>query len=129
MKTIICAILAAVVSVSLGEVEPVTVEEAATKLEKDPKVVVVDLRTPKEFQGGHIEGAVNIDFTAKDFEKELAKLDREKTYLMHCLSGGRSSASVSVWERLGFKNVFHLGAGSMGWKKAGQPMVKPKKKK
>ena len=55
----------------------------------------------------------------KDFAKKLAKLDREKTYLMHCRSGGRSTASLPVWNRLGFKNVLHLSGGDswlgQGW--------------
>lgn len=131
MKKILKTAMVILASVGggFGEVKDVTVEEAAAKLKKDPKMVVVDIRTPGEFAGGHLKGALNLDFNADDFEKKLAKLDREKIYLMHCMSGGRSTASIAVWDRLGFKKVFHLKAGAMGWKNEGQPMVVPKKEK
>jgi len=111
-----------------GNVTSINVERAVAKMKKDRKIVVVDIRTPDEFADGHIKGAININMNDKDFAKKLAKLDRKKTYLMHCRSGGRSSASVPVWHRLGFKNVLHLSAGTLGWVKAGQPLVVPKKK-
>ena len=111
-----------------GDVTTVSVERAVARMKKDPKIVVVDIRTPDEFAKGHIKGALNINMNDKDFSKKLAKLDRKKTYLMHCRSGGRSSASIPVWNRLGFKNVLHLAAGTLGWVQDGQPLVVPKKK-
>jgi len=57
------------------------------KFWKEKKGVVLDVRTSKEYQAGHIPGAVNIDINASDFEKKLAGLDKEKTYLVHCASG------------------------------------------
>lgn len=114
------------VAVAHAEVTEVTVEEAAKTLKKNPKIVVVDLRTPEEFKKGHIEGAINVNFNSEDFEKKLAKLDRDQSYLMHCLSGGRSAASIPIWEKLGFKKVLHLKAGKMGWAGEGKPLVVPK---
>src|SRR4051812_5963336 len=56
------------------------------KLWKDKKGVVLDVRTVKEYQAGHIPGAVNIDVNAGDFDKKVAELDKNKTYLVHCAS-------------------------------------------
>ena len=109
-----------------GDVIPIGAGKAAAKLKKDPKIVVVDLRTPKEFFAGHIKGAININMNDKNFAAKLGKLDRKKTYLMHCRSGGRSSASLQVWKRLGFEKVLHLASGTMGWEKAGQQLEVPK---
>ena len=67
--------------------------------EKGLKVVVLDVRTPKEFKEGHIPGATNIDFTTPDFEKRIGKLDKSKTYLVHCASGGRSRTRALVSSR------------------------------
>ena len=115
-------------SLGCADVTPVPVKQAVERMKKSSEIIVVDIRTPGEFAKGHIKKAINIDMNDKDFAKKLAKLDRKKTYLMHCRSGGRSSASVPVWHRLGFKNVLHLSAGTLGWVKAGQPLVVPKKK-
>lgn len=110
------------------DVTPVSVRQVVERTEKTPKIIVVDLRTPEEFAKGHIKKAINININDKDFTKKLAKLDRKKTYVMHCRSGGRSSASVTVWNQLGFENVLHLSSGTLGWVKAGRPLVVSKKK-
>jgi phage shock protein E len=98
-------------------------EEAAKSPEK--KITVIDVRTPEEFAEGHIKGAQNVDIASPDFAKELAKLDPAKTYLVHCAAGGRSTRSLSILNKLGFKSVMHLDGGLNGWKKAGLPLETP----
>ena len=120
--------LAVSLGISVADVTEISVERAVARIKKDPKIVVVDIRTPEEFAKGHLKGAVNLNVSNQDFSKKLAKLDRKKTYLMHCRSGGRSAASIAVWDRLGFENVLHLAAGTLGWVKEGQALVVPKKK-
>jgi rhodanese-related sulfurtransferase len=102
--------------------------KAAAKLlatkEKGKKPVILDIRTPAEFKGGHLKAATNIDFNGDDFEDELAKLDKNKPYLVHCRSGGRSTASLAAFKKLGFKNIYHLDGGILAWKKAEHEVVK-----
>ena len=74
----------------------VSPSEAATMIKEKSQVIVLDIRTPKEFAEGHIEGAININFHDKDFESQLAALDKNKTYVMHCHSGGRSGKTIKV---------------------------------
>lgn len=97
---------------------------AAKLLKEDPNVIVLDIRTPKEFGEGHLKGAKNVDFNAADFEANLKKLATDKTYLVNCASGGRSTKSLELFKRLGFKSVVHLDGGFKGWEKAGQPVEK-----
>ena len=87
-------------------------------------VVVLDVRTPGEFNAGHIAGATNIDFLAGDFSEKLARLNREKTYLVHCGTGRRSTNCLPQLARLGFTNVVHLDGGFKAWQAAGQPVEK-----
>lgn len=131
MKNLTVMLLAAfsLLGSAFAEVVPIAPKAAAERLKKDPKIVVVDIRTPEEFAEGHINGAININMRAEDFEENLAKLDRGSTYLMHCLSGGRSTASIPVWEKLGFKKVLHLDEGKMGWVEEDLPLVVPVKEK
>ena len=93
-------------------------------LKENPKVIILDVRTPEEFAGGHLAGATNINFSAKDFRSSLETLDRQATYLVHCAVGGRSRRSLPILEQLGFKSVVHLDGGIEAWKEAGLP-VKP----
>ena len=90
--------------------------EAAKILKENPKAIVLDIRTPAEFNEGHIRGAVNIDYKADSFESQLEKFDRDATYVMHCRSGRRSANSFETFRKLGFKNIVHMDDGILGWK-------------
>lgn len=98
--------------------------QAAQWLETDKKVVVLDVRTPDEYRERHLKGALNVDYLARDFEQQLARLDKTKPYLVHCASGGRSSETLPMLRKLGFKNVRHLDGGIEAWQKAGLSVVK-----
>lgn len=86
--------------------------------------VVLDVRTRREYEEGHIPGAVLLDFNSPDFGKELAKLDKNKTYLVHCAVGGRSAKAARKMEEMGFQRVFNLLGGMRAWEKAGKPVEK-----
>ncbi len=95
----------------------------AGKLLSDRRdVVVMDVRTPVEYASGHMPGATNVDFVAANFSTELAKLDRDKTYLVHCAAGGRSTRALAVFQQLGFKSVTHSRNKRSNWQ--GGPRVR-----
>lgn len=96
----------------------------AQKLVADKKVVVLDIRTPGEFNKGRIAGAKNIDFLAPDFEQRIEGLDKTKSYLVHCASGGRSTHSLPLFKKHEFQSVYHLDGGIKAWEKAGLPLEK-----
>ena len=90
--------------------------------EKRP--TIIDIRTLGEFKAGHLESAIHIDFLKEDFSDAIQKLNRDKPYLVHCQSGGRSSNSLKLWKTLGFTKIYHLDGGFLAWKKAGLPVAK-----
>jgi len=96
----------------------------AEKLIAEKKVVVLDIRTPGEFNKGKIAGAENIDFQAPDFEQRIDGLDKSKSYLVHCASGGRSTHSLLLFKKHEFRSVYHLDGGIKAWEKAGLPLQK-----
>jgi phage shock protein E len=93
--------------------------EQFEKLRADKKNVVLDVRTKKEFDAGHIPGAVNIDVNASDFQEKVAKLDKSKTYLVHCAAGGRSVTACKKLAPAGFERLVNLEGGYKAWEKAG----------
>jgi len=94
------------------------------KLSKEPNTVILDVRTPKEYEGGHIKNSVLIDVTAADFEEKIKQLDKTKTYLVHCAMGTRSAKACSKMETLDFPKVVNLEGGIKAWEKAGKPVEK-----
>jgi rhodanese-related sulfurtransferase len=85
---------------------------------------VLDVRTPSEFSGGHIPGAINIDIGSPTFEVAIKKLDMSKPYVVNCQSGGRSSRACSIMQNLGFKSAMNLDGGITSWKSEGFPVEK-----
>jgi rhodanese-related sulfurtransferase len=83
---------------------------------------ILDVRTAKEYVSGHIAGALNLDFFARDFRSQLEKLDRGKSYLIICHSGGRSAQTVKIMEKNGFKHLFHAKEGMSHWLLAKYPL-------
>jgi len=104
-------------------VKRVDVEEF-DKLRANKQNVILDVRTESEFKAGHIPGAVNIDFNAPDFDAKVARLDKNKTYLVHCAAGGRSAKASKKLEGAGFKEIYDLAPGFKGWEKAGKAVEK-----
>jgi len=86
-------------------------------------IIVLDVRTPKEVAQGVIPGAKVIDFYGDNFKMEVSKLDKDKTYLVYCKSGGRSGKTCKALEDAGISNYHNLKGGITAWKKAGLETV------
>jgi len=82
----------------------------------DNKVVLIDVRTPQEFKEGTIKNSKNIDFFDPKFETYFATFNKEEPIYLFCRSGGRSNKAAQKLEALGFKEIYDLNGGFMGWK-------------
>ncbi len=76
---------------------------------------LLDVRTPKEFEAGTIEGAVNIDFLDSEFAEQIEVLDKDKPLYIFCKSGGRSAKAMRVLKDKGFDKVYELKGGYTAW--------------
>jgi phage shock protein E len=102
----------------------VSVDDAAATIAAAPDdLVILDVRTPEEFNEGHIDGAVMIDFYRDDFSAQLAELDPDVRYVLYCRSGNRSGQTTAIMEELGFQSVQDVDGGSLAWQAAGLPLV------
>ena len=102
----------------------VSPEEALAILEDPPEgLVVLDVRTAGEFERGHLEGAVQLDFYGDDFATQVDALDKEVPYLLYCQSGGRSGQTLTMMGELGFREVYEIDGGYGAWTAAGLPTV------
>ena len=79
-------------------------------------VQLVDVRTSEEFNAGHIEGAINIDFKNEEvFYQSFQKLDKKNPVYVYCRSGNRSKKSADKLLEMGFSKVFDLKGGYIEW--------------
>jgi len=79
-------------------------------------VQLVDVRTSEEFNAGHIEGSINIDFKNEEvFYQSFQKLDKKNPVYVYCRSGNRSKKSADKLLEMGFSKVFDLKGGYIEW--------------
>ena len=86
-----------------GSAEPVPAEEALARIADGADVI--DVRTPEEFEAGHLDGALNIDVQAYDFRERVDRLPRRIPYVVYCASGNRATGAVEKMLELGFDVV------------------------
>lgn len=98
--------------------------EVFEKLEDS--VQLIDIRTPKEYNGGYIKNAVNINFFDDDFMEQMSKLNKDEVLYIYCRSGGRSGSASEKLEEAGFTKVYDLGVGMKGWRKKDKPVTQNK---
>lgn len=102
----------------------VNVNKAEEIINTAEDVVVLDVRTPQEFKDGHIENAINIDIFSDDFDAQVEQLDKSKTYVVICRSGGRSANASNKMVTMGFEDIYNVEGGFIAWGGAKKPTVK-----
>jgi phage shock protein E len=107
-----------------GTFKDLGVDEFRTAMDSLQGEVLLDVRTPDETAKGVIAGATYLDYFRKDFEAEVARLDKDKTYFVYCAAGGRSGETMELMSKLGFKRVYNLKGGFTDWKKMKMPVAR-----
>ncbi|MHB9027535.1 MAG: rhodanese-like domain-containing protein [Candidatus Latescibacterota bacterium] len=90
----------------------------------NPELIILDVRSPREYEEGHIEGALNIPVESASFHSETGRLDKGKTYIVYCRSGNRSTTARELMLEMGFTRVVNMTGGMLGWPRAGFKVVK-----
>jgi rhodanese-related sulfurtransferase len=94
----------------------VSPKEAMKLIEQD-NLIVIDVRTPEEYQSGHIPGAININVNDPSFQEKAKTIDSNKKILVYCRSGHRSTIASNQLKDLGFTKIYNLKGGIMAWEK------------
>jgi phage shock protein E len=79
-------------------------------------VVLVDVRTPEEYNAGHLDKALNINWFDEDFEAQFKTIDKQETIYLYCKAGGRSQKATEKLKALGYSKVVNLVGGYDAWK-------------
>lgn len=106
-----------------SSVSAIHATEAQEKLRGIQPPLVLDVRQPDEFRGGHIAGAKLIPLD--QLGGRLNELPRDREILCVCRSGARSGAAARQLQAAGY-NILNLSGGMIGWQRAGLPLKQGK---
>ena len=101
----------------------IDVKSVYDELQGDTSSVVIDVRSPEEFNGGHIEKSTSLPLEQVESGIESVVPDVNTQIYVFCRSGGRSSMAQMILESKGYKNVKNIVGGILEWKDQGLPLA------
>lgn len=94
------------------EIKSITVSEVNQIMQKfDTGHVIIDVRTPEEYENGSLPGAHNVDVKSESFKEKIGTYDRKHNYIVYCRSGKRSAKAYNIMTNLGFTNLLNMEGG------------------
>jgi rhodanese-related sulfurtransferase len=97
--------------------------ELLDAIASDEPPLILDVRSPEDFQEGHIPGAVNIDY--QELPNQLDELPRDRTIVVYCNVGRRAGIAEETLIEAGFPDVRHLEGDMEEWRSNQQPIAMP----
>ena len=116
-----CVAFAAIASEPVMDVTPDDVQARQQQAHAD--LYVLDVRSPEEYAGGHVPGAVNIPYD--QIASRLAEVPKDKDVVLYCKSGRRAGIAAEVLANQGYTRLQHLEGDIVAWMEKGRPVETP----
>ena len=84
------------------------------------EIQLVDVRTDREWESGHIKGAKHFEMNNANWQSQLETLDKDEPVYVYCAKGGRSARCAKQLEEAGFTTIYDLKGGLTSWKASGK---------
>ncbi len=119
IKRVMLALAAVLAAVSLSacsgaDYTQISMDEAAQLMQQETDFVLLDVRTPEEYAGGHIPGAINVPNETIGSDPIDALPNKEQKILVYCRSGNRSKMAAAKLAEQGYTNIVEIG-GIQSW--------------
>ena len=108
-----------IVGEAKSEIVQISTDELKSKMDSGTKFIIVDVRTEKEYQCGHVQNSVWIPRGKIEFVLQEITRDPEQEIVVYCRSGGRSALSAFALNNVGFKKIYNLDGGFRKWVNSG----------
>lgn len=109
-------------SFNAPQVPQVSAKDLFEAIEKKEDFIILDVRTPGEYEKGKIQNSINLPVDQIQEKIETIIPEKDKKTYVYCLSGSRSVFAVSQMIALGYKNVFDLQNGLLSWRISKYPL-------
>lgn len=117
----LAVLLLAFFSWGLAQPKTVTVDDLKAVF-SDPKVFVIDVRTPQEFAQGHVRGAVN--WPLQEIERWWNRVPKDRPVYIYCNTQNRSAVAVRYLMGKGYQNLHLVTGGIQAWIARGYPIAR-----
>jgi rhodanese-related sulfurtransferase len=107
-------------SLALAGAQDISSREAKNLLEKSRNIFLLDVRTPQENSQGRLTGSVLIPIN--EFERRIKEVPKNKTVIVYCAVGSRSKPAAEFLSKNGYKDVYNMTDGIVGWYRNGFPL-------
>ena len=104
----------------LTELAPIPEITVGALADRSPLALLVDVREPEEYAGGHVPGAVNLP--QSDLASRLDELPRDRPVYVVCQGGMRSTRAAQFLRQVGFTDIVNVAGGTNAWLAAGRPV-------
>ncbi|MFQ5430715.1 MAG: rhodanese-like domain-containing protein [Phycisphaerae bacterium] len=113
-----------VVNDAKRRIREVQIDEVKPRLDAGEDFFLVDVREDREYEAGHLPGALHIGkgVIERDIERLIPDLDAQ--IILYCGGGFRSALAADSLQKMGYTNVFSMDGGVRGWREAGHPIVR-----
>jgi rhodanese-related sulfurtransferase len=106
-----------------GQVPEIKAADLKTRLDQHERLQLIDVRTPDEFAGGHIQGAINVPINRLRSTLPSLTIDRNHPVIAICQTAHRSLPAVRLLRQAGF-DAQQLRGGMIAWQRAKFPTTK-----
>ena len=86
---------------------------------KDSEYILIDVRTQDEFDSGHINSSINLDFYSNTFKNDILSLPKNETIVLYCRTNNRSSKTATILQENGYRDILVIKGGITEWVKNG----------
>lgn len=122
-KTVLFLVTALTIAAQVFAAEQnITSRDAKSLLDKNKNVYLLDVRTPQEYTQGKLAGSVLIP--VGDLERRIGEVPRNNPILVYCAVGSRSRYAAGLLSQRGYKEVYNITDGIVGWYRNGFPILK-----
>lgn len=107
-----------------AQVTDITQDELLQRIKANQAGLILDVRTPEEYAGGHIPGAINIPYDHLNLRQAEIAAHKGKDVVLYCRTGRRVGIAAGILESMGFQKLLHLAGDMGGWLSNGNLPVK-----
>lgn len=98
----------------------ISARDAKALLDANKNIYLLDVRTPQEYSQGKLAGSILIPIG--EFEQRIREVPKNKTIIVYCAVGSRSKPVANFLSQQGYKDVYNMTDGIVGWYRNGFPI-------